>query len=247
MDHPTITNPKDPGQLKRQMVVLFDRVSHKFNKMWIEGNSILSELETTSNRNGVDLARMAYIDKIPIGFSCRAMGKVRPSSMGKGIVEVIEPTHFVTYDSVTDPSHKTAQLTDITNAVSAMNNINKICTTNISEASNIALDESVSFMEFSDLFEMKNPMDGILKRFLGETYYNETFSEKQKVECGKTVMDNILKRFMSTSCKKSGISTVKDLNESNVHDLMTDYAYTHKTEYDTSEKIRKKILKYLYL
>ena len=71
LDHPIIHDLKDPAQLRRQMVVLWERVSHMFTKMWIESNNILGIVETTSNRNGIDLAKMAHIDQIPIGFSCR--------------------------------------------------------------------------------------------------------------------------------------------------------------------------------
>lgn len=101
MDHPTITNIKDPAQLKRQMVVLYEKVCQKFTKMWIEGTNILGLVETTSNQHGIDMARMANIDGIPIGFSCRALGKVKPSNRGKNIVEVTEPAIFVTYDGAT--------------------------------------------------------------------------------------------------------------------------------------------------
>lgn len=255
MDHPTISNPKDPGQLKRQMVVLFERVSHKFNRVWMENKTIMSELETTSNKNGIDLARMAYIDKIPIGFSCRAMGKVKPSSVYKGIMEVVEPAHFVTYDSVTDPSHKSAQLTSITNVMTDIGNIDKICsatpvledvdlaTTNL-PLDKIFLDESAYVLQFKTLFEFKDPMKALVEGFLGINK-SQDISESAKVSYGKKAMDILLKEYICTSDKKKGISTNKDLNESNVHGLMNDYANTHKTEFNTGNKIRDKILQYL--
>ena len=255
MDHPTITNPKDPGQLKRQMVVLFERVSHKFNRIWMENKTILSEVETTSNRLGVDLARMAYVDKIPIGFSCRAMGKVKPSSSYKGVMEVVEPAHFVTYDSVTDPSHKTAQLTSITDVMTNVGNIDKVCTAlPVIEGvdldavdvplNKIFLDESVGVLEFKQFYEFKDPVQAIVKGFLGISK-DKNISESRKVSYGKKGMDMLLQEFLNTSDKKYGISSTNVLNESNVHSLMQDYANTHKTEYNTSDKIRNKILKYL--
>lgn len=35
MDHPFIKNPKDPNEFKRQLMVMWEHVSHKFNKMFL--------------------------------------------------------------------------------------------------------------------------------------------------------------------------------------------------------------------
>lgn len=96
MDHPFIKNPKDPSEVKRQLIVLLKESSHKFTKLWIEGNRICSLVETLSNDHGINMAKLAAIDNIPIGFSCRAIGKVKPKNFnGRSIMEVCEPTVFV--------------------------------------------------------------------------------------------------------------------------------------------------------
>ena len=96
MDHPFIRNPKDPSEVKRQLMVLLKECSHKFNKLWMENNNICGLVETLSNTHGVNMARMAALDGIPIGFSCRAIGKVKKKTFrGQPFNEVCEPTIFV--------------------------------------------------------------------------------------------------------------------------------------------------------
>ena len=251
MDHPYIKNPKDPNEVKRQMMVLWEKVSHKFDKMWIEGNNICCVLETLSNRNGMDLARIASIDQVPIGFSCRAVGKVKPRTVnGQSVMEVVQPTMFVTYDAVTDPSHKTAEMTDISEVITNANQMQKMRSV-VENSESVALDESDTLFAFSKLFTMNNntePVKALIENFVNapikhpDVYSNE-FSE------GKFVRNNIvslLSEYLSSSDRDFGISSYSTLNESNVHSFMSDFAYNYNTpSWSTVKSVRGKIEEYL--
>lgn len=252
MDHPYIKNPKDPNEVKRQMMVLWERVSHKFDKMWIEGNNICGVLETLSNTRGMDLARIANIDKVPIGFSCRAVGKVKPRSMnGQAIMEVVEPTLFVTYDAVTDPSHKTAEMTDISEVITNANEMSKMRSV-VENSNDVALDESNALFELSQIFSISNgstePVRALIENFINSpiensAIYNDALSEAKFVQNNMTAL---LGEYLSSSDKKTGISKYSTLNESNVHSLMQDYANQHSSKvYSTVKSARSKIEEYL--
>ena len=249
MDHPFIRNPKDPMEVKRQLIVLWEKVSHKFTKMWIEGNNICAIVETLSNRNGVDLAKMANIDEIPIGFSCRAVGKVKPANFqGQSIMEVTEPTIFVTYDSVTDPSHKSAELKDITSVITSTGELEKM--RQMSENNEgICIDESNELYELAKIFKNNHstePMVNLIEGFMNNYDYNihNMCQEKQKKYVQKR-MTGILSEYLNSSDKITGISEYSTFNESNVRDFMDDYAYTHSYDYNDLKSIRNKINQYL--
>ena len=239
MDHPYIKNPKDPNEVKRQMMVLWEKVSHKFNKMWIEGNNILGLVETLSNDNGVNLAKIANIDGVPIGFSCRAVGKVQPKNInGQSIMEVVQPTVFVTYDSVTDPSHRSAELKDITDVITNANELNKFRSTMVSESNNVCLDESNQLLDLVHIFNTNNgvePMAMLIENFTNSRFNNNSNMNSDRYDYyeGKYVqnnMTNLLSEYLSSSDRVSGISSYSTLNESNVHDVMRDYSYNYNKE-----------------
>lgn len=252
MDHPYIKNPKDPNEVKRQMMVLWERVSHKFDKMWIEGNNICGVLETLSNTRGMDLARIANIDQVPIGFSCRAVGKVKPRSInGQAVMEVVEPTMFVTYDAVTDPSHKTAELTDISEVITNANEMKKMRSV-VENNNDVALDESNALFELSQVFSINNgstePVRALIEHFIDSPISNTDVYRNSTTE-SKFVQNNmvaLLSEYLSSSDKVSGISSYSTLNESNVQSLMQDYAHNHRSkDYSTVKSARSKIEEYL--
>lgn len=247
LDHPWIKNPKDPGEVKRQMMVLWERVSHKFNRMWIEHSNILCEVETLSNNRGIDLARIANIDGVPIGFSCRAVGKVKPRNInGQSVMEVVQPTLFVTYDAVTDPSHKTAELTDISEVITNASQMNKFKTAIVSE-NETCIDESNELFALSQLFIKESynpePVTALIESFIDNRAFPSADAESRYVQGN---MARLLGSYLASSDRATGVSQYGVLNESNVHSLMTDYAYNHgKKPYQTVRGVRAKIDEYL--
>ena len=250
MDHPFIRNPKDPSEVKRQLMVLLKECSHKFNKLWIERDNICGLVETLSNRNGIDMARMAAIDGIPIGFSCRAIGKVKQKNMnGRSIMEVCEPTVFVTYDSVSDPSHKTAELKDISEVVTGTGGVEKVCQSLVAESNSdqVIIDESNQLVELRSIFvnDKSEPVTALLEAFLNNSTLDNAPAKKQK-KFVQNSMSALLSEYLSSSDKITGISEYENLNESNVHDLMQDYSYNHDNpKYQQTSFMRSLVEHYL--
>jgi hypothetical protein len=243
-DHPAISNLKDPRELKRQLSVLWENVTHKFNKIWIEAKDILSIVETTSNAKGTDLARLACLDHIPIGFSCRAVGNTRPSNRGQNIVEVAQPAIFVTYDAVTDPSHTTAELKDISSVITSADAMVKLAEN--TDDDSVVINECNELVLLRDLFLQSNPVSALIENFLGGTISNsQALNEDQKVRYGKSNINMLIQDYLSTSDYQTGISSNPLLNETNVHGLLNDYANTHRTEYNSTKDIKSKIAHFL--
>lgn len=69
---------------------------------------VIGIIETLSGFKGPDIARLITEDKVDIGFSLRALGGVTPT--GDGILEVTSPIRAITYDIVSNPSHKNAKI-----------------------------------------------------------------------------------------------------------------------------------------
>jgi hypothetical protein len=116
LDHPV---SKDPG---RQLTVLYKECSHVITELGWDGNSLIGVLETTNTPNGQILKGLAE-QGIPVGFSYRGMGDLRPTlENGQQTFKVVGPLHTVTWDSVSFPSHPTARMTRISEGVGYNNN-----------------------------------------------------------------------------------------------------------------------------
>ena len=101
MDHPNTTDPN------RFVSVLYKNVSHRSLDLSWNGNLLESTCQTTSNSTGKDLEALIVEDRIPVGFSLRAMGKTRPDPV-RGLTEVTGNMRLVCWDAVTNPSHSNA-------------------------------------------------------------------------------------------------------------------------------------------
>jgi len=57
--------------------------------IYMDGGSVIGEIETLSGFNGPDIAQMVLLDKVNLGFSLRALGGVdtRPD----GTIDVLLP------------------------------------------------------------------------------------------------------------------------------------------------------------
>ncbi len=135
LDHPIDRNPT------RQVSVLYKEASHRILDYSWDGNKLLGIVENLRTPNGIILRNLAE-DGVPIGFSFRGMGDLRPMNEGgQSFNEVIGPIHVVTWDAVSYPSHAQARMIKITEGVrtelsEASNKMKKISTT-LHEASGI--------------------------------------------------------------------------------------------------------------
>lgn len=126
LDHPI---SKDPA---RQLTVLYKECSHVITDLGWNGNSLIGVLETTNTPNGQILRGLAE-QGIPVGFSYRGMGDLRPVyEDGQQTFKVVGPLHTVTWDSVSYPSHPTAKMTRISEGIDFSNNKNKTLNENFS-------------------------------------------------------------------------------------------------------------------
>ena len=111
LDHPIDTRPM------RQVSVLFKEASHRILETWWEGNILKSVVETLDTPNGHILRNIA-IQGVPVGWSFRGMGEVKPvSESGGNFYDVTGPLVVITWDAVSNPSHKQARLVKITESV----------------------------------------------------------------------------------------------------------------------------------
>lgn len=109
IDHP-VPSGVEATDSYRHCVVLYKNASHIFEDIFIDGKNVMGVVETASTDNGYNLAGLIE-DKVPIGFSLRAVGEVKPR--GDGLVEVVNPFGIITYDSVSNPSHAEARMVSV--------------------------------------------------------------------------------------------------------------------------------------
>jgi len=111
LDHPIDINPI------RQTTVLYKAASHRILETGWDGNKLVGVVETLRTPNGQILKNLAE-DGIPVGFSFRGMGDLKPvSESGLQINDVVGPIHCVTWDAVSYPSHTAARLIKMTESV----------------------------------------------------------------------------------------------------------------------------------
>ena len=104
MDHPISDNQV------RQTTVEYKSVSHLVREWAWEGNRIKGIVETLPYMtHGREMSGL-LADSIPVGFSLRALGDV--SSEG-GAQYVQAPLIVISYDCVTEPSHKGSLTTEL--------------------------------------------------------------------------------------------------------------------------------------
>lgn len=98
---------KDIG---RQQTIDPTNISHKFTKIWTEGNDIKAHIRGSANRLGEDF-NAHILDDTKVSFSLRAMGTVNNTSRGAEV----ENIKIITWDWVVYPSHKRAYMDKIVN------------------------------------------------------------------------------------------------------------------------------------
>jgi len=105
LDHPAMTS-----DMSRQATVLFKEASHVFTRIWFQGKEVWGQGETLATPNGQILTALIK-DRVPIGFSLRALGQVQEGPSGVKVVK--KPILVVAYDAVSKPSHEKALLKEI--------------------------------------------------------------------------------------------------------------------------------------
>ena len=105
LDHPDVTGINDPNKIDARLSnVLWDRVCIVITKTWWKGNELWATIESTLTGKGPEIVKIVK-DKIPLGFSLRAIAEGRRNS-DHILIDKID--YIVSYDAVTTPSHKEA-------------------------------------------------------------------------------------------------------------------------------------------
>lgn len=104
LDHPISDNQT------RQCTVEYKSISHLVREWWWEGNRIKGVVETTPYSPYGKIMSGLIADKIPVGFSLRALGEVLNTG---GSQMVQSPLVIISYDCVSEPSHKGSQITEV--------------------------------------------------------------------------------------------------------------------------------------
>lgn len=109
IDHPMAVG-SETDQKRRALTVQLSNCGSLLRDIWVDGNNIIGEVETLSGFKGPDLRNIIMEDKANIGFSVRMFGKLKAHPSIQEVVEVVTPLKPITYDVVTNPSHKTAHI-----------------------------------------------------------------------------------------------------------------------------------------
>ncbi len=228
MDHPMVGDMKNPAEMRRQLTVTYRDASHSFPHMEIQNNKIIGVVESLSNANGMDLARMAAYDNISIGFSCRAVGKVRPIPGMQNCLEVVQPAIYVTHDAVTTPSHEAAVLQDITDILTDTRGLTKMRM--VTEGSgDVVLNEADALCALADVLlsdVSAEHMNSLVEGFVYD--YTADIPTGTKTARMTARMNMMLQEFLDTSDRLTGVSTVKALNESNIRSFLDDFSENHR-------------------
>lgn len=112
IDHPFVASSgvNDDSFKKRAVIVELKNCGSVIRDLYIEGKDVIAEIETLSGFKGPDLRNIIIEDKVPIGFSLRMFGRVKPMEGNPSIMEVTTPLRAITYDVVTNPSHSSARV-----------------------------------------------------------------------------------------------------------------------------------------
>lgn len=103
LDHPI------EDDQKRQVVVLLKNASHLVTRIDVDGREVIGICETLTTPSGQILTSLIK-DKVPIGFSLRALGNVE---FKDGVSVVKKPIFIITYDAVSNPSHREAIVREV--------------------------------------------------------------------------------------------------------------------------------------
>lgn len=104
LDHPISENST------RQTTVLYQNASHLVREWWWEGNRIKGIVETLPYTPNGRIMSGLIADGIAVGFSLRGLADVEDRN---GYQEVQAPLIVISYDCVSEPSHKKSWVSEI--------------------------------------------------------------------------------------------------------------------------------------
>jgi hypothetical protein len=110
INHPFIETNDENIIKKRAINIDLNNCGSLVRSIRKDGNSVIAEVETLAGFKGPDLRDIITINKANIGFSLRMFGKLQPHSQMKTVMEVVSPLRPITYDVVTEPSHKGSRI-----------------------------------------------------------------------------------------------------------------------------------------
>ena len=113
ISHPDMNNPDPKINMARAATIKLENCGSVITDLNLRNNILHGTFETLSSFKGPDLRLAITEDKLPIGFSLRMLSKVKPHPNFEGVNEVVGPVKPITYDAVTNPSHKSARITNI--------------------------------------------------------------------------------------------------------------------------------------
>ena len=96
--------------ISRQQIIDINNMSHKFLKIWTEGNDILAHIRAADSNKGDEFNRYILGGAKP-SFSLRALGSVINTRNGAEVKNI----RIITWDWVIYPSHKSAYMRDFVN------------------------------------------------------------------------------------------------------------------------------------
>lgn len=108
VDHPSVGGDGMAAK-RRAVTVEMKNCGSLIRDIYREGDDIIGEIETLSGFLGPDMYNTIVYDKADIGYSLRMFGKIETEG-DTGISRVTRPIRPITYDTVTNPSHKTARI-----------------------------------------------------------------------------------------------------------------------------------------
>ena len=160
LDHPVTDDPVRNG------VVLLQNVSHRIKEAWIENNRVYGILDTLTTPSGKILYNLTAIDKVPVGFSLRALGSVKQEGH---VFNVVRMT-MITYDAVSNPSFKEATIQEL-----KLQDIKRAIESELSSETNQALLESSSINDtlicIGDKCYVLEHIDRLIDEYVAKVIY----------------------------------------------------------------------------
>lgn len=160
VDHPLVSGEGDVSK-KRATIVELKNCGALIREIQYHNGKVVGILETLSGFRGPDVANLISRDKVDIGFSLRALGSVTP--LQNGLVEVTLPVKAITYDIVSNPSHKDAKILEF---------LPEHCDEYIPDSSSVIYENDDSLLRVDNIHLLEN--DPIVESFI-EEIVNEEF------------------------------------------------------------------------
>lgn len=110
LDHPMVTGNASIDQMRQTVPLLSNACLLIRDYEFGNGNLVYGECETLSTQSGKNLLALLK-DKVGLGMSLRGMAELNRVTEG---FEVTDPLVIISYDSVSNPSHTSAKIQEVT-------------------------------------------------------------------------------------------------------------------------------------